>query len=83
MCCGHEGSCGHDYFTFAEAQGKARERQLLSTVSFTLPYRTNPTLRYQLREYMHQSVHLMHARRNKEVLQYLSRQMQLEVRRSE
>jgi len=36
-------------------------------------------MRFKLREYMHQSVHLMHAKRDNDVLRYLSRQMQLEV----
>ena len=65
------------------AQMSPGVREFRDNLSGLNAFMTNHNLpdmmRVKLREYMHQSVHLMAARRDHDVLRYLSRQMQLEV----
>lgn len=58
---------------------RAFREHLSGLNAFMATHRLPSLMRIKLREYMHQSVHLVSARRDHGVLQYLSRQMQLEV----
>jgi hypothetical protein len=62
------------------APGVKEFRELISGLNaFMVAHNLPPKMRFKLREYMHESAHLMRSRRETQVLGYLSRQMHAEV----